>query len=925
MDENIIDYASDYIYKSCKKTACISGGRRPFLFIKKALSQKYKKAFEPPFFFTNEDFVEKLTFENTNDSKISDIEAAYILFNIVKEKSPSLLPLNKSFASFLDWAFEILRFIEQLDMEDAQEEKIKNIQMNADIGYQVPESINDLLKNIFVIRQSFHNELEKRKAASNGYSFLQVSKMPAKTLCGDFEEIILLAPFYMRKTEFEIFKKIFKAGKLTIIIHGAPSEYETLKKIYNEFGVALPKIQNKKPQIDFNVFSAYDDQTQAVLVKNLLSAQPKNSLNKTAVILPDESLLQPMIAEITSFTNDYNVSMGYPISKTALYSLIKAVFAAQLSRNGGNYYAKDIMAVLANPLVKNMRFFASPAASRAIAHGIENLFSFRALLEGRLFLQFDEIYKNEEILDSIDTIVAQVWKKIDKEHLIKILKDVFDTLFVSWEKLDNLQSFGGNLISLIDKTLSFSIDDEYKLNLQCAQIILDIAQELQEGSAANAKMKNEEAVKIILDLMSNKKIALPGSPLNGLQILGLLESRSLSFENIYIASMSDSAIPAVKKEYPLIPKDISFALGIEFVKKDYEIQKYHFERIIAGAKNINFIYPDNEKDERSRFIEKLLWQKQLESNDINAVKVKTLSIAQKPLQTNEKKKYEKTEQIKKFLKDFKYSYSSIDLYLKCPLQFYFAYVLGLDENIEIGADAGAKEIGTFLHEFFEGVFPADFESGLLKSQKFHEQFLEKLNKDFDRKFSYKMKEYSFLVQKILEYRMKNFLEKEANREFESVYKSESACESSIDGEYEYKLKCKIDRIDKRADGKYVIIDFKTGFVPSPLNKTKLKNLMEKGYNRHLLKQNISSLQIPIYKYIFESKENKIADFCGFYNLKDAELKDYFVNIDDKDEAYQFCLDMLVKVLDEINSGSCFQAEKEDLENCKDCKFFYICR
>ncbi|MDR0822842.1 MAG: hypothetical protein LBN20_03565, partial [Endomicrobium sp.] len=119
MDENIIDYTADYVYKSGKKTACISGGRRPFLFIKKALSQKYKKAFEPPAFFTNDDFIESLTFQNTNYSKISDIEAAYILFNIIKEKTPSLLPLNKSFASFLDWAFEILRFIEQLDMEDA--------------------------------------------------------------------------------------------------------------------------------------------------------------------------------------------------------------------------------------------------------------------------------------------------------------------------------------------------------------------------------------------------------------------------------------------------------------------------------------------------------------------------------------------------------------------------------------------------------------------------------------------------------------------------------------------------------------------------------------------------------------------------------------------------------------------------------------
>ncbi|MDR3253713.1 MAG: hypothetical protein LBT07_01950, partial [Endomicrobium sp.] len=364
--DNIIDFTAEYIFKSSKKILLISGGQRPFLFIRKKLAQKQGKSFFPPEFFTNDEFIEKIIFENTELIKISDIEAAFIIFEIVKDEMPQLLNGKTSFAHFMEWSFEILSFIEQLDLENVPEEKLKAVKANAEIGYDVPENINNLLKNIFKIRKSFHNSLEQSSKTTKGYSFLKAASMKTDLLAGNFDDIILMAPFYLHKTEIEIFKKINSSGKLTVFTQGDPSKYDILARIYAEFGKPLPNVKNEKDNYKLNVYSAFDDQSQGALLKNLISGYSKDDIDKTVVVVPDSTMLQSVISEISMVTDRYNVSAGYPAGKTAVFSLLNAVVEAQLSRKEQYYYSIDIMKVLTNPLLKNLRFFGESYISRII-------------------------------------------------------------------------------------------------------------------------------------------------------------------------------------------------------------------------------------------------------------------------------------------------------------------------------------------------------------------------------------------------------------------------------------------------------------------------------------------------------------------------------------------------------------------------------
>jgi ATP-dependent exoDNAse (exonuclease V) beta subunit len=404
--------------------------------------------------------------------------------------------------------------------------------------------------------------------------------------------------------------------------------------------------------------------------------------------------------------------------------------------------------------------------------------------------------------------------------------------------------------------------------------------------------------------------------------LGLLESRNLSFENVFVIGMKDSAIPAIKKDSSLIPKDIMYALGIEMAKKEYEIQQYHFNRLIACAKNLNLIYPDNDKDERSRFIESIIWNKQLESKNINAVKVNRFVLPKFAIKYVAKRKYEKTKEIKEYLKNMSYTYSKLDTYLDCRLKFYFMYVLLLDENAEIGQELSGSDIGNFIHEFLKDTLHERLNTKDLQLSEFEKEYLKKLENSFDNFPCFKFREDAFMIKEVLIHRMKNVLYFEKERQHQNIYACEKKYISKITTNLNetYNLNCRIDRID--TDGKgYMIFDYKTGYTEDNIIKKKYFNLLSDSFDRQKIKKAIDSLQLPLYKYIFEKETGFAALECGVYDVKKAKINVF----PKEEEIYEKCIDVIRYLFDEINSGENFEFDEEDKDSCKQCKYFCICR
>ncbi|MDR3281792.1 MAG: PD-(D/E)XK nuclease family protein [Endomicrobium sp.] len=924
IQENIIDFTSDYILKSTKKTALITGGQRPFLFIKKNIAQKQKKSFFPPVFLTIHEFIEKIIFDNTEFIKISDIKAAFMIFKIIENEEPHLLSGKTSFASFIDWAFEILFFIEQLDLENVSIESLEAVKVNPEIGYDVPENINNLLRSIFKIRRSFHNALKLSSSITKGYSFLKTSEMEVDLLLGSFDEIVLMSPFYFCKTEIDIFKKIYNAKKLTVITQGDPKEYEILRNLYSIFKEPLPNICNNKKKYKLSIYSAFDDQSQGALLKNLIGKYSHTDVSKTAIVVPDSKILQSVISEISIITDRCNISTGYPVEKTAVFSLLDAVIEAQLSKKGQYYYSKDIMKVLANPLFKNMRFFGESSISRIVAHMIEEALdqNSESCLSNKVFVFFEEIISNKNLIREISLAATEAWKYISQQEVVKILKEIFDTFFISWGEIDTFNYLSFVLSNFLKKIYSLSSVRSYLLNIEAMEILLSLVEELKFDELAKEKFKNEEIFNIFKKLIKNKNIILLGSSLKELQILGFWESRSLSFDNVFIVGMTDSSMPKIRKQYSLIPKDIMYALGIDMANRELEIQKYHFQRLISCAKKVTLIYPDNEKDERSRFIELLIWNKQLEENDINAVKINKFCLPKFSIKQSVKLKYAKTGSIKKYLTNRHYTHSSFDIYLNCKLRFFFRYVLLLKGGLEVGHELLDKDIGNFIHSFLKGALHEGLDIEKIQSLQFKKDYLKKLENSFENSCYFKLREDAFMIKEVLKHRMTNVLDCERKRSYKNIYGCERNYFSSIKTKTGkiYNLSCRIDRID--SDGKnYMIFDYKTGHVTNNIILEKHIDLLTNNFYRQNIKKVIKSLQLPLYKYIFEKESGFTVSECGIYDIKKSSI----LKFPKQKEVYDKCIDTVKVLLDEISSGENFEFDEEDKANCKTCKYFYICR
>jgi len=934
LNENMIQFCAGHILSlknngDFSDIAVIMPSKRPALFIKKELSKKINKPFIPPVFFTFDELTGDIAKKYYNLQKISQIDSAYSIFEIVKKHTQSLFDKQASFAEFFQWSSEILAFIEALDIEKIQNDKLLNIQLNADIGYDLPKNINELLKNLSFIRHEFHKYMLSVKKTTRGYSYL-LADSKINDYLKEYKSVILFNPYYLNKSETDMFKKIYDENKLDIIIKGSKDNWISIDKIYKDFNETVFKnLNEEKIKNNINFYCAYDGESQACLAKNLLSKIEQNDIKDTVVIVPDNSILPSVMSQIYSIIGDINVAVGYPAKKTTVFSLISAVLQTQKNKKNNKYYIKDIISVLANPLAKNMRFIGNPSVTRIIVHNIMrhfDRFNEEAEFKDYIFINLDDIKNNIKLQNDISRTVTLYWQPVTAKRVKEILDEIFDLFFYKPEKLSNMADTGGYLRHIADNIVEKSLIHTYPFNLGAVNILYDIAGQFEKAVCTNEKFEQHEIFYILEEILLKGNISLIGSPLKGLQILGTMESRGLSFKNVYVLSMSDSFMPSIKEASPLIPKDIMNSLGIGYISRETDIQKYNFMSLIASAENVTLIYPDDEKNGRSRFIEELVWKEQSEKKSLKVANVTKAVLSNKTLLTN-KQEFSKTDRIKDFLKHFSYSPTSIDTYLRCKLQFYFKYILQLSEQTDFEQNYERLDIGNFIHEFLEETFHKGLNKDELTANTFSEY-----QKILDRKLEIFFKQHEtgkiFLLKKLIKKRLCDFYENETKRDFKEIIEAESKFISKIEiNGIIYNLKLKIDRIDRNSDGSIYIIDYKTGSVEKPL-KSKLSGEIN-GDRREFIQKNIKSFQLPVYKFVYEEKNpGKTIDNCILYSLRDCNkiyLFDTGMTHEDRQFIYDICIENLKYIISEINSEIPFKSESYDKVRCETCPYFYLCR
>ncbi len=927
-DINFIEYLSEYLVKRFKddldKICLVFPGKRPSLFLKKELASKLNTNFFPPVCFSSDEFIEYIVSKKESYSVVSELESIYLLYNLIKSEIPILYRKYSSFMEFLPWGREILTFIEEICLEKINEKNLKNVEELAKIGFDIPKSINEFLIKISKIKNIFYDTLGNKKLATRGLLYFLASEFVDNLDFNEFKKIIFCSPFYLHKTEIEIINKLKKIKDVILFFQTDDNDWEVFKKLNKELGIGI-SVQKKdfaKPNINF--YSAYDMHSEICSVRETLKNLDLNE--KTVIVIPKVDIAIPLICEINYLVEDFNLACGYPVKRSLIYSLFKNIFEAQLTRKGKKYYVKNYLKVLKNSLIKRLNLFdCSDEVCSIIIDKVEEILTNSEYnIGGSMFIELKEIEEFEklhiEILEELKTAEFVV----SFLEVKKIIEFLHEKLFHQWEQIDNFRQLSFCLKDALDILVKNKNLEKYTLNLRIVEALYNLQKEIENLSFASEFFNKEEIFKVFLDIVENLKVPILGSPLKGLQILGFYETRNLSFENVLILDVNEGILPNIKLNFPLIPKEIISLLGIDRIKLEEEIQYYHFKRLISSAKNVYLFFVDSEDKERSRWIEKLIWQKQKEENSLKAVNIYEAYLPVNILL--EKYAVDKTEEMINYLKDFIFSPTSIDLYIKCPLKFYFRYVLKLKEKEELFEEPESKDIGVFIHKLLQESFKKFLFCKPVIDEKFISEFLKLMKKNFEQELKKRYKTEAFLIEEVMEYFMKKFLycESVRTKDVNQIICLENNFTQKIKfSNTEFALTTIIDRIDEMNDGSLLVLDYKTGSYERINKKIDIDiNNLE----REIIKKNVKSFQLFLYYYIIQKNFPEKVVNAGYYDIRAPEIVAIFdENLGERDEKINLFIKCLEFVITEIlNPEIKFYLDDTEQDHCKNCSFKYLC-
>lgn len=817
--------------------------KRGGVFFKQYLLRSFKgENFFLPAILSIEEFVEKLSHRTITD----ELTLLFELFKIYQKRDKDL-----DFDRFYAWGRIILKDYDEIDRYMADAKKIY-------LGLQELKEIehvfgfNDELRDIVANFRSITDKQEKTKLLTE---FLKIWEAVGQ-VHGQFQQVLVekqlcyggilyrqLAEnigessfehpfkFYhicgfnaLSRSEEAIFDQLVSKG-IGQLYWDADVLYMHDKK--EEAGNFLRAYRDKWPDsiwmiedslaTDKTVSIAAVPQSvgQAHIGAQLLAAGAEKGWKpeQTAIVLADEKLLLPVLYALPFNDHRVNVTMGYPVKFTVAYDLVDSYL--ELYRKSV-YEGGEVLVYLYDlkPLLSN---------------------AYLSLMQPKLYeTVINWSIKEKKTRVSLDELQAQ----LESPHIKALLsaKPTWESLFEAITKY------------LTQIFYHFKQGEENPVDQEFIYFFLrefnKIGQYLTERSE---KLSLKLTKKIVREHFKAAKIPFEGEPVEGFQIMGFLETRTLDFKNVIILSANEGKIPAQRSMNTYIPYALRRAFELPTFEEQDAIYAYHFKRLLQRAENVHFTYDaEVSKDssgERSRFILQQLLKYESQSNITVSEQQYTgklrpvdlteqvISVPKSPLVLANMQRYVAGSQEAKFM-----SPTSLTTYITCPLRFYFQYVLRIRETEDVEEDIDARNFGIVVHRVLELLYQpwlkkeisADEIKGLEKlveakvQEVLREEKIVQDNQKLVGKDVLTQRIMQRLVLKILQYDQEH-----APLTITGLEREDLSYEILLADGKAVKLSGVVDRIDEK-DGITRIVDYKTGKV-----KLASTTLMKKAVDEYI--------------------------------------------------------------------------------------------
>lgn len=661
---------------------------------------------------------------------------------------------------------------------------------------------------------------------------------------------------------------------------------------------------------EINVISVSGSSVQANALQ-LMMEKRENSV----VVLADEALLIPTLNSLPDSVGEINVTMGYPFANTPLYGFIDQIFRFQHSLSDSKIDLWPLASFCDADFIKLV--FNGKDYDSLMSWLKDKQSSSDLSLHVKDFSSIGISDDNQEDGASEDlarflTLSSTKW--IDSKDCIENLKSI---LRVSLQKIKDESYFVKNQISVAGKVLN---KVESLIKKYDSVEILDLQM-------------------LILQIGREMSIAMKGEA-DGLQVMGLLETRNLDFDVVNMLSVNEGVIPKNKNSNSLIPYDVRKYYNLPTYNQQQAVYAYHFYRLLHNAKKINLFYnslsDSSGLGEPSRFIRQIEYEL-VKKNP----KVKLQYFQYKSPIINLKSNIISVDKDDTMLKKItKLSPTSISTYLRCSLQYYWKYIMNINCD-EVNEEIQMNVIGSIIHNTLDELY-RNFGNEIVTESKFLEvrnQYLDKCYQNALRNNNFRnglpKTGFNSIIASVIDTMISRFLDNEHN-----IVKENSLRILCTEKELSFHLNNVelhgfADRIDLLND-KLRVIDYKTGSVNPydvsiSVNAQQLQDMHDK------------SIQLIMYKYLFIKmlnsntlgldealiahieEENIVPGIIALQKMSNGVFELKVNNADLANDFEAQCDIMFEQLISDIFDKNNPFTQTDDTKVCGYCSFRNICK
>lgn len=681
--------------------------------------------------------------------------------------------------------------------------------------------------------KTFNKRLKKEGIAYEGALYREVAEsLDAEAL--PYQHYAFVGFNVLNAVEQTLLEKIQKTGKAWFYW-----DYDTyyLKDKYQEAGwfitQDLKSFPNELPEELFHnlekakeitYVSAPTGNAQARYLPQWLSKNLTTPEKETAIVLCDENFLQPVLHSIPDNVKEINVTMGFPLTNTPVYSLLSVLLELQekgYDTNEDRFHYEQVANVLKHPYVRLL----TPEAETLLA----------TLTQKNRFFPLRSEISQDDSLDFIFQKPAEtIMERID--YLSDLLKKVaitFNSGHIQERRMEN---------------------QLYRESLFNAYTTLERFHKLVEDNVLQIT-SFRTFTRLLIRVLSGISIPFHGEPAKGLQIMGVLETRNLDFRHIVMLSVNEGNLPKGINENSLIPYNLRVAYGLTTIRHQVSVYAYYFYRLLQRAEKITLIYNDGNAGIGNNEMSRFMLQYKMESG--KSIREQSLSPAITPTMGENivvKKNREMLTRLAETHNDSHHylSPTALNCYLTCPLKFYFTYIGQMRDEDEVSSIVDPRYFGNIFHRaaellytpYKDQIVTKDILENMEKTKIYERHVSRAFNETFfqlkpDETPSYNGEQ--LVKQGILLLYMRQLIAYDKRQEFKVIGLEENvahAVEITLSPEETYHVTIggKIDRRDQlepQTKGRTRIVDYKTGgstqafrdveqlFTPSPLRPEKI--------------------------------------------------------------------------------------------------------